>query len=381
MKSNLSQLLLYDYFLQQNTTIKKEATSNIGPKDIDANNELEKTIERLRGEFLIKERFKADCNSDIRKRRTRNRYLKTLNKSKVNTYKDYTMDFNGDIIPLDEFPIEDCKDYNNVDPKIKVLVDSVYKTSANYNYLSRNIKDSTNDNCKVVNNNNEFNMIIQNPLFKAIRNKNTLCKTFLNIVPNYGVTFQVDETIKKGPNFDDDPNLMGKTMNKFYKEKNSIKKTFRKTITVKEEELSKSIERNDLNNSKKLSKLTNILIDNDEFSSTYNRKCKSTKANYKLNIGTIPIPILYEKQQMNQTRIKLPRIIIEKQKLEKDLKFIEGNINAKFRATINRNIWKSHSCERNSKQKRNLYTTQSRYKMPPPPLGKIFGHGLFNTNT
>ena len=326
-------------------------------KENESSNELlERDIELLRMEHLRVEKMKKNAEA-LAKQKAKNRYgAANRFKGMINKNNEYTMDFTGTILPVVPLQMNKCKMIPGSIIKARISEEAVTDL---FNY-KENIQTVGGSEGNL---SGEFEKTF-NDTQNHVTNK-------LSIEPNYGVIVRMADEVKAGPNIMQDPNIVTRTG--YRKSKSEMKNRMSKEGTrglISQESDKRygnaSIDKN-LQHDLVISQSINPM-----------QGLRDNKA-----IGTVPtgaVSYAKYKRSMSGQRGDQAKVIVQKEELAMNMQLVEEYSGIKMkRHTISREstVQKNKGSPRQLRQRSALTSSYSKYRMPPPPIGKTLGHGLF----
>ena len=294
--------------------------------------ETETKIERLRNEYLSREKLMKRINQTKEKLKSYNQGYEYMKKQGTK-YVNYTMDFNGSVIPVTELSLKAHKGMVNILPKTTI------KNSILMN--EKQTKKELNHVMKV----KEDSLFGDNTEYKVESNKLAIAK----LTPSFGVTIKGNDGVKRGPSVVDDPKLKHKQIPGFTRNKSQI---------------------NQLNlfntHSKKLE-------------STLAVQANPLPANTLLSLiptTTINIPRRL-KSGCGRNKSAVERVTVQREALDLNMAFVEEHGLTRVGTSGKTVLPKIHNSGKNTRTRTPMSTHNSKDRMIPSSLGRRIGQGTF----
>ena len=287
-------------------------------------------IEKLRAEHIVREKYKEDLLEKIRKSRSNARCAKIQRLKNIKKgYKDFTMNFTGELLPLIPFPFNKYEKNTKWGITPKVIKEAIINDTTNNSLHNKTTftVDKSRSALKVKSENTESSL--------------SKYQDNLNIKPSIGVTLKIGNEVRYGSFIEDDSLESHKA--KIEGKSKSIEPRY------------KPMQENNELDAKQKNKLKRVL----------NIKTSLDKSLIGLLPTSTPSKKLRQFSFTPQT-VK-PRIIVQKDLLENNMKLIEST-KSKLTQVTKSLIQQSSSSAKRVKRKP-LATVNVRLRIPKPPLG------------
>ena len=381
--------------------LRKKPSENITvpikpPPDVaksEESEEIDRTIERLRTEFVAREKRREMDEKALRKFDSANRNQTADGAQKVRyigwKYKKHTMNMSGEVIPLIPFPIHKCKAVQPI-IKAKIVDGTVNDTITNLSSVEKpHIEEFAMEENKEEAPAREDQNVVSEAVTMGYK-----AADVSKIEPSFGVTLKGAEGVKRGPSVLDDPNLM--TRAGFHKGKDTSlgqgnrKSEFRKVATAQDGNRAK-INKSQLNGANNDN--SNLMRNDDSNAYIFeNMLVRQNQASIfyakpnKTFTGSIPtrtVSYVKYKREVStpykKERKKDEKVIVQKADLAKYMEFIEENAIRRVATANSNTVYKQQprsSEGRKIRERSPPLTSHSKYRMAPPPIGKTIGHGI-----
>ena len=261
--------------------------------------ELDKMVDRLRANLLSKEkREKKKHNSELNEIKKKNFFIS----SQGNEYNNFSMDFNGIILPMVSFPVKKLRGWKHPKLNVNISHELVIDSKTNTKISSKDFINTNNTLKEIQFNERKFTDDIPEDFMP----------NFPQLKPSCGVTIELNHEIIKGPDIVGDSHLNKEELERY---KNSMK--IENDLDTRIEVTSKN-EDEDKSNSNPIER--DLLIVSITDNNTIN------KAELK-NIGQVPTNKNLRRKHTRLpsiTKIQ-PKITVERELLMKSLEVIKDD--------------------------------------------------------
>eukprot|EP00826_Nyctotherus_ovalis_P027944 TRINITY_DN2192_c0_g2_i4.p1 TRINITY_DN2192_c0_g2~~TRINITY_DN2192_c0_g2_i4.p1 ORF type:complete len:335 (+),score=53.60 TRINITY_DN2192_c0_g2_i4:483-1487(+) len=321
----------------------------------------------MRAEHLRIEKMRRNAEM-LAKEKGNKRYSSNRFKGTANRYSEFTMDFTGSILPVVPLQMNKCKMIPGSTIKARVSEEITTnpfssKEAAGLQGSKENIQKQS---MQTVGKSNERNTNVEfESMFSYTQNQ---VADKLNIEPNYGVVLKVANEVKVGPNIMQDSSLVTRVATGYRKSKSAIKNRTLKQLLISQEGNHRHRETDISNNMQRDLVISQSMHAAQDF--------QSIRATGTVPTGAVSYAKL--KRSLSNQRNTQAKIIVQRDALAMNMQLVEENSSVKKCDTNSReSTVQKRKSARQIRQRSALTSSYSKCRMPPPPIGKTLGHGLF----